>query len=215
MCNAYIFIPLPSKRLIDFRRIIFIEEMKSMDHEGNKRKEIVNICLDKFISKGLAETTSRDLSTALKLQSGGLYYYFSAKDDAVIACAGEAAARLENELMLPVLNDLCDPERLFANLRQNAEKMAPTMKFFTQVCAAPKYFSEMIPVLERLEERRSQFFGILAQRLNRDLQEIRPLADLCITAVVNYMIFGGEACIRQLDSAKVKLIELTNEHAYE
>lgn len=41
---------------------------------SDRRKEILNVCLDTFINKGLSETTVRDLSTALKLQSGGIYY---------------------------------------------------------------------------------------------------------------------------------------------
>lgn len=36
---------------------------------SDRRKEILNVCLDTFINKGLSETTVRDLSTALKLQS--------------------------------------------------------------------------------------------------------------------------------------------------
>lgn len=39
---------------------------------SDRRKEILNVCLDTFINKGLSETTVRDLSTALKLQSGGI-----------------------------------------------------------------------------------------------------------------------------------------------
>lgn len=57
---------------------------------NERRKEILNTCLDTFISKGLSETTVRDLSTALKLQSGGIYYWFKDKDEAVVACAEEA-----------------------------------------------------------------------------------------------------------------------------
>lgn len=34
---------------------------------SDRRKEILNVCLDTFINKGLSETTVRDLSTALKL----------------------------------------------------------------------------------------------------------------------------------------------------
>ena len=69
---------------------------------SDRRKEILNVCLDTFINKGLSETTVRDLSTALKLQSGGIYYWFKDKDEAVVACAEEAALRLENSLILQV-----------------------------------------------------------------------------------------------------------------
>ena len=101
---------------------------------NERRKEILNTCLDTFISKGLSETTVRDLSTALKLQSGGIYYWFKDKDEAVVACAEEAALRLENSLIFPALDDIRDPDRLMKQLKIRADKMRPTMKFFASVC---------------------------------------------------------------------------------
>ena len=44
--------------------------------ETDRKKEVINICLDLFIEKGLTATSTRDLSSALKLQNAGLYYYF-------------------------------------------------------------------------------------------------------------------------------------------
>lgn len=82
---------------------------------SDRRKEILNVCLDTFINKGLSETTVRDLSTALKLQSGGIYYWFKDKDEAVVACAEEAALRLENPRMAEQKNGSI---RLGKNLRK-------------------------------------------------------------------------------------------------
>ena len=36
-------------------------------YDGNRRREIVDTCLQKFIEKGLYETTSRDLTDALNM----------------------------------------------------------------------------------------------------------------------------------------------------
>lgn len=52
--------------------------------EVNRKKEVLNICLDHFIENGLYETSTRGLNKALKLQSAGLYYYFTSKDEAII-----------------------------------------------------------------------------------------------------------------------------------
>ena len=41
-----------------------------------KKKEVVSKCLETFIRQGLSETSVRDLSGCLNLQSGGIYYYF-------------------------------------------------------------------------------------------------------------------------------------------
>lgn len=116
---------------------------------SDRRKEILNVCLDTFINKGLSETTVRDLSTALKLQSGGIYYWFKDKDEAVVACAEEAALRLENSLIFPALKDIKDPDKMMKRLKIRADEMRPTMKFFASVCALSKYEERMQPVLDR------------------------------------------------------------------
>ena len=45
-----------------------------------KKKEVVSKCLETFIRQGLSETSVRDLSGCLNLQSGGIYYYFRSEE---------------------------------------------------------------------------------------------------------------------------------------
>ena len=160
--------------------------------ETNRRKEVINTCLSTFVSKGLADTSSRDLSKALELQSGGLYYYFDSKDDAVLACAEEAAVRLEDRLITPVFKDLNDPDRMMKRLKERADEMAPTMKFLAQVCSTSKYREKMEPALGRLCKRYEHYAEKFAVRLNCSVEEVLPYVYVCITAVSNYMIFGEQ-----------------------
>ena len=51
---------------------------------AQRKREILDVCLATFIRRGLYETSVRDLSRALALQSGGIYYWFKDKDDVVI-----------------------------------------------------------------------------------------------------------------------------------
>lgn len=157
---------------------------------NERRKEILNTCLDTFISKGLSETTVRDLSTALKLQSGGIYYWFKDKDEAVVACAEEAAFRLENSLIFPALDDIRDPDRLMKQLKIRADKMRPTMKFFASVCALAKYEERMQPVLDRLAERYERYAQRFSKELRCDFNEVAPYVYFAITTIADYMIFG-------------------------
>lgn len=160
--------------------------------ETNRRKEVINTCLSTFVSKGLADTSSRDLSKALELQSGGLYYYFDSKDEAVLACAEEAAVRLEDRLITPAFKDLSDPDRLIKNLKDRADEMAPTMKFLAQVCSTSKYRPKMEPALSRLCKRYEHYAEKFADKLHCDVNEALPFVYVGITAVSNYMIFGEQ-----------------------
>lgn len=157
---------------------------------SDRRKEILNVCLDTFINKGLSETTVRDLSTALKLQSGGIYYWFKDKDEAVVACAEEAALRLENSLIFPALKDIKDPDKMMKRLKIRADEMRPTMKFFASVCALSKYEERMQPVLDRLAERYEAYARRFSKELNCDFDAVAPYVYFAITTITDYMIFG-------------------------
>lgn len=157
---------------------------------SDRRKEILNVCLDTFINKGLSETTVRDLSTALKLQSGGIYYWFKDKDEAVVACAEGAALRLEDFLIFPALKDIKDPYKMMKRLKIRADEMQPTMKFFASVCALSKYEERMQPVLDRLAERYEAYARRFSKELNCDFDAVAPYVYFAITTITDYMIFG-------------------------
>lgn len=177
--------------------------------EINKKKEVIDACLKMFVSKGLFETTSRDLSKSLQLQSGGLYYYFKSKDEVVLACAEEAAIRLEEYLIIPALDQLNDPDQMMKLLKVRAEEMAPMMQFLTQVATADKYKEQLKPSLGGLSKRYKEYAQQFADHCNCELEVIEPYVYMCITAVANYMIFGEETYILpQINLTKEKIKQL-------
>ena len=176
-----------------------------------KKEAAVNACLNEFVKKGLYNTTSRDLSKAMNLQSGGLYYYFSSKDEAVIVCAEEASFLLENELIVAALADMNEPQRLIDNLEKRAQKLAPVMKFLVQVCSSNQYREAMRPALDRLSQRYKEYSTLFSSRLNCDLSEVEPYVYMCITAITNLMVFEEPLYVLpQLELMKSKLVELQN-----
>lgn len=179
--------------------------------ELDRKKEVINICLDHFIVNGLAGTSTRSLSSALKLQNAGLYYYFTNKDEAVILCAEEAAIRLENNLIAPAMHDLWNPEELVKRLYSRASEMAPTMRFFVSVCVSIQYKDEMKPVLDRLSARYDYYAESIAKKLGCKKEKIESYVYMTITSVTNYMIFGEDSfIIPQMESVKKTLKELTH-----
>lgn len=177
--------------------------------ETDRKKEVVNICLDVFIEKGLTATSTRELSRALKLRDAGLYYYFDSKDDVVIACAEEASIRLEVSLIPDALRNIENPSRMMKRLQHNAEQMAPTMRFLATVCASEQYRNKMKPVLKRLTERYEHYTEKIAETLSCNRDYIEPYVYMVITSVANYMIFSEDALVSpQMQLVKMVLREL-------
>lgn len=177
--------------------------------ETDRRKEVINICLDLFIEKGLTATSTRDLSSALKLQNAGLYYYFESKDEAVIACAEEAAIRLESALIPYALKSINDPDEMMKKLQKRADEMAPTMRFLVTVCASSQYKDKMKPAFDRLAERYDHYAQQVAKKLGCSKEDIEPYVYMVITSVANYMIFCEDSLIYpQIQIAKAAIKSL-------
>lgn len=164
----------------------------------DKRNVAINACLDQFVSKGLFGTTSRDLSKALNLQSAGMYSYFENKDDAVIACAEQAAIKLERDLFKVAINCLEKKDVTLEPVKSTAKNLSPMMRFFTQVCATDKYEVEMRRVLCRLNESHKSYVSQIAVILSVDQDTVKSLVHMGITATVNYMVFQEDIFINSL-----------------
>ena len=176
--------------------------------ENDRKKEVINVCLDHFIANGL-ETSTRSLSKTLKLQNAGLYYYFESKDEAVILCAEEATLRLETNLIAPAIKEITNTDVMMKRLQSRADEMSPTMRFLVSVCVSETYKDKIKPALDRLSGRYEQYAERIAKELNCDLQEILPYVYMGITTVSDYMIFKEDNIIYpQIQIIKNKLTEL-------
>lgn len=156
----------------------------------DRKKDVIDSYLERFVSQDLSDTSVRDLGDSLQMQSGALYWYFNSKDEAVIACADEAANRLELNVIAPVVNEIADPELMIKRLFSRANEMAPTMRFFSQVCSTPKYTANMQAVLKKLSQRNELYAGKIAKLYGLQLNRVELYLNFLIAVIANYMLFG-------------------------
>lgn len=182
--------------------------MQERYENAEKRSTAINACLDQFVHKGLFGTTSRDLSKALNLQSAGMYSYFENKDDAVIACAQQAADRLERDLFEIAMECVKKEKICFTPVKEAAKRLSPMMRFFTQVCSTDKYEFEMRRVLHSLNNSYISYVTKLADLLNVSADELKPTVYIGITAIVNYMVYQEDMFIDPLLSIVEKELQL-------
>lgn len=174
-----------------------------------KRQEVVGVCLDCFVEKGLTVATTKDLCTAAKLQNGGIYYYFSTKEEIVLACAEEAISRIERSAFDIVLEDISDVKGMMERLGVLADKMSPTMRFLVSVCVSQEYGEKVKPALSWLAARYPYYTEKIAEILGCTQDEVEPFVHLSILALNNYMIFAERALFDpQIKAAKKELLRL-------
>ena len=177
---------------------------------ADRKKEVIDSYLERFVSQGLSDTSVRDLGNSLQMQSGALYWYFNSKDEAVIACAEEAALRLEINVIAPVANELSDSDRMIARLFSRAKEMGPTLRFFAQVCSTPRYISSMQPVLEKLSKRSKFYSEKIAKEFGLNLEKVEMYLSFLMAMITNYMLFEGnmhlDASVKLISSATKDLL---------
>lgn len=188
------------------------------EKKAEKRREIIGVCLDCFIEKGLTVATTKDLCTAAHLQNGGIYYYFPTKEEIVLACAEEAISRIERGAFDLVLEDISDIKSMMHHLGELADKMSPTMRFVVSVCVSREYGEKVKPALVRLAARYPYYTSRIAEILGCSDKEVEPYVHLSILAINNYMIFAERALFApQIEAAQKGLLRLAerkqrNEH---
>lgn len=174
-----------------------------------RKKEIIDICLDCFIENGI-NTPTRKLSSAIQMQTGGVYYYFKTKSELVCACAEEAIRRIENRAFGIVLGNISDIEKMLDSLGDMARELSPVMRFLVSVCVSEEYGALIKPALSQLAERYVHYTKKIAELLKSDESTVRPYVHLCILALNNYMIFSERALFDpQIESAKAAFLKIT------
>ena len=172
------------------------------DKKTERRREIIAVCLDCFVEKGLTITTTKDLCTAAKLQNGGIYYYFSTKEEIVLACAEAAIERIEKGAFGIVFEDIQDVKSMMDRLGALADKMSPTMRFLVSVCVSREYGEKVKSALSRLASRYPYYTEKIAAVLDCTPAEVEPFVHLSILALNNYMIFAERALFTPADRSR-------------
>lgn len=181
----------------------------SEEKKTKKRRELLALCLDCLIEKGLTAVTTKELCSAAQLQNGGIYYYFTSKDEIVLACAEEAINRIEQAALDVVFEDLNDIRHMMEHLGSMADKMSPTMRFLVSVCVSQEYGEKVKPSLVRLAARYPYYTRRIARLLGCSESEVEPFVHLSILAINNYMIFAERALFDpQIEAAKNGLLAL-------
>ena len=171
-------------------------EMDLKKSYDNRKEEVIDACLGIFIQQGLSETSVRDLSKSIHLQSAGIYSYFPTKYKAVVACAEEAALRIEKEMIMFTVREITnDPDKLINQLFERAEKNAPTMRFLIQVFTTPKYSEQLEPIVNKLVSRYDYYTSRCAEKLGVDCSEFAPYFYIGLSAYMDYMILGSKEAV--------------------
>jgi TetR/AcrR family transcriptional regulator, cholesterol catabolism regulator len=88
---------------------------------ADSRQEILRTAARLFQQRGYDATSMNDVSAALKLSKGGLYYHFQSKDEILFEIMNHAMEITEQRVLAPVRAIANPEERLRALIRRHME----------------------------------------------------------------------------------------------
>ncbi len=176
---------------------------------SERRKEIIDVCLNVLMENGLAETGIRDFAIALNMHPSNIFYYFNSKDEIIAACIDEAKERIERDLFGIALKDLDDPDKLAKDLYQRATTQRQLMKFFVTACSLPQYENVVEPSLDKLSIRYKTYIDQFADKLCTTPEAVAPYVYIVINTMLSFMLFGKKNFVApQLDMVHNALKEM-------
>lgn len=137
----------------------------------HRRQIVLDHAAREFATRGFHATTLQDLVTATGLTSGGLYHYFSSKDELLVMICDELMEPLLAHVhKLVASEDLSEYQKLQEIVRAWMRHIE-SHRYYVLVFQQERHVLERGPQWRRVRRQRKDFEELLAGALERAQQE--------------------------------------------
>ena len=141
-----------------------------MAQQPSTRDRILQSAMDLFWEKGYANTGMSELLRRAKANSGSFYYFFTSKEDLLLAVLDRYAEILHPELLAPVWKKTADPvERIFGLLARYRELIVRSN--CTYGCPIGRLALEIDPAQREVHRRIAMNFEGWADAVQKCLED--------------------------------------------
>lgn len=136
-----------------------------------KREEMLDAFIQAFTEYGIDKASTKKLTAKAGVNEALLYYYFSDKNDAVIACVKRCYERYKTGTVDIIRKNLSDVDKMMDKLQSYTKKTMAEQRFALEVLAHPVYSKSIIPsVVELNKELENDVRGYAKDhKVNADL----------------------------------------------
>lgn len=161
------------------------------------KNAVYNVDLEKILSKtfsflvecGLESVTIRDLCRGTGLVQGSLYYWFGDKNAIICESAEYGLQKVTDEIFKYVFDSINDLPRFFSECLDHFAKYKKELRFVYQMAASPIYGKKIRKDGKYFKQMYNEYAQRLAEILNCDVEEIRPIVYLFISAICDFAIW--------------------------
>ena len=176
----------------------------------NSREYIQAKCFECLVEQGLEKATTRLFGSVTGLSNSSLYYWFKDKDDIVLSSTLFGINSIIDNLFEDAYTCLNDIETLFAVLPKSVLGYKKQLRLVYQVLTSPQYGDKLREMQEGLPLAYNSYAKVLADRLNCQYKDLKPLVQLFISTMINYILWEDEikmsSQLTEIHSSVKKLI---------
>ena len=177
------------------------------DEAKRKKKEIIEICLQEFLVKGLEKTSVRDLCKVIVINGSTLYYYFDSKDNVIIECIKHEIEVIDTIIQSAVKSKLPTVTDFLKRIFEEFTKIGGGIRFIAQVFASPNHFKSCRSEVAALHKRYDNYAKQICDYYNISFEMFRPMFYIYLTIIYDYLIKGDEEYFKMQTDAVFEGVE--------
>lgn len=152
-------------------------------------KEIMDTVFRFLVSCGLENISIRDLCKGTGYAQGSLYYWFGDRKNIICECTEYGLKKVTDEIFEYVFDNINNLPYFFANCLNFIEKYQKELRFIYQMASSPVYGEKIRIDGKYFKHMYDKYAKRLAEILKCDLQTLKPMVYLFISAVCDYAIW--------------------------
>lgn len=157
-----------------------------------KREEMLDAFILAFTEYGIDKASTKKLTARAGVNEALLYYYFSDKNDAVIACVKRCYERYKTGTLDIIRKNINDVDKMMDKLQAYTKKTMPEQRFALEVLSHPVYSKSIIPSVVDLNKELENDIREYAREQKKD-EDLLVMWILFVTdALVYYCITKNE-----------------------
>lgn len=166
--------------------------MKNAVYKTADKRELLEKVFPCIVERGLENVTIRELCRETGFVQGTLYYWFKDKESIVYEAAKWGLKDVVDKLFRYVSENIGDLYGLFSNCLDEVDKYKKEIRFIYQMAASPVYGDKIRKTIKVFNIICDKYSIRLSTILNCDMEELRQIVCLFISAVCNYIIWDDK-----------------------
>lgn len=167
--------------------------MKAATYKTTDKNDILEKIFLFLVDRGLENISIRELCRGTGIAQGSLYYWFSDKESIVCEATEYGLKKVTDEIFKYVFESIGDLPRFFDECLGRISKYRVHLRFIYQMASSPVYGRKIRADGKYFKSMYDSYAVRLAEIMGCDVEKLKPLVYLFISAVCDYAIWADDA----------------------